>query len=146
MITKKNISCSFVCVAVLSFLVGVIMTWFLKARLSSYLLGGGGGSNLTKTEMIKKLVRQTARWSMAAQQDENPLIAVLHANYGAAYLWALKDITSDDEIRQTTGLDLETLTKETVKIQDAATIKAVKECPSFSSATGYLAKLAGENV
>ena len=38
----------------------------------------------------QKLVRQAARWSTAAKQDKNSMIAVLHANYGAGYLWALK--------------------------------------------------------
>ena len=40
---------------------------------------------------INTLIRQAARWSVAAQQDESPIIALLHANYGAGYLWALKD-------------------------------------------------------
>ena len=46
---------------------------------------------------IEKLVRQSARWSTATKQDKNPLIAVLHANYCAGYLWALKEIVSNEE-------------------------------------------------
>ena len=43
----------------------------------------------TKNEkkfIVNKLLRQTARWSTAAKQDNNSMIAVLHANYGAGYL------------------------------------------------------------
>lgn len=39
--------------------------------------------------IIKTLVRQSARWSVAASQDTNIMIAVLHSNYGAGYLWVL---------------------------------------------------------
>ena len=50
-------------------------------------------------ENIQKLTRQAARWSTAAAQDDSPLIAVLHANYGAGYLWALKDIATAKQIK-----------------------------------------------
>ena len=44
---------------------------------------------------IEKLVRQSARYAVAAQQDESPVIAILHANYAAAYLYALKEFATD---------------------------------------------------
>jgi len=31
------------------------------------------------------IIRQSARWSLAAKQDMNPVIGLLHANYGTAY-------------------------------------------------------------
>ena len=55
-------------------------------------------------EEIKTLVRQAARWSSAAKQDKNPMIAVLHSNYGAGFLWALKDIATQDQIEKATGI------------------------------------------
>lgn len=98
-----------------------------------------------KEEAVKRLVRQAARWSTASTQDENPMIAVLHANYGAGYLWALKDIVLESEIEQITNLDIKKFTDEIVSIQDKATRKAVKTCPSFAPSLTYLAKIAGEN-
>lgn len=50
--------------------------------------------------MAQKLIRQVARWSTAGKQDKNSMIAVLHANYGAGYLWALKDIIKMDIIEK----------------------------------------------
>jgi hypothetical protein len=94
-----------------------------------------------KSDTIKTLVRQAARWSVAAQQDENPMIAVLHANYGAGYLWALKDIATDDEIEKATGIDVLKFRDEIVKVQDFATRKAVNACPEFGPATSYLTQL-----
>ena len=55
--------------------------------------------------IILKLTRQAARWSVAALQDENPIISILHANYGAGYLWAIKDIVTTDKFNEITGLD-----------------------------------------
>ena len=56
-------------------------------------------------EKVKILARQAARWSTAAKQDENPLIAVLHANYGAGYLWAINDIITSSQFNEMTGYD-----------------------------------------
>ena len=60
-------------------------------------------SNLDKE--IKTLVRQASRWSTAAKQDKNPMISVLHANYGAGYLWALKDIATQSQIEKAAGIE-----------------------------------------
>ena len=34
---------------------------------------------------IQKLIRQASRWSTAAAQDDNTMIALLHANYGGSF-------------------------------------------------------------
>ncbi len=68
--------------------------------------------------LITKLVRQAARWSTAAAQDEAPLIAVLHANYGSGYLWALKDIASAREIENATGIYLKKFEDEITRIKE----------------------------
>jgi hypothetical protein len=99
-----------------------------------------------KTEIIKTLVRQASRWSTAAIQDENPLIAILHANYGAGYLWALKDIATDNEIEKAMNIDIIKFRDEIIKIQDEVNMKAVKKCPSFSPKSSYLTKLAKEGL
>lgn len=102
--------------------------------------------NQEKREMINKLIRQSARWSSAAKNDNNNLIAVLHANYGAGYLWALKDIFSEKEIEEVLGSEdlRKKFENEIIKIQDNITKKTVKDCPNFSGAIDFLAKLAGE--
>ena len=95
---------------------------------------------------LKKLLRQSSRWSLAAKQDKTPLIAVLHANYGAAYLWAIKDIFSEKEIEDILGSKEMRLKfeKEIISIQDKVTKEAIKQCPNFSGQIGILSKMAGE--
>lgn len=95
---------------------------------------------------IQKLVRQTARWATAAQQDESPLVALLHANYAAGYLWALKDIATPIEIEKSAGIEMKRFEKHITDVQDAVTQKVVKKCPQFAGEVDlYLSTIAGDN-
>jgi len=100
-----------------------------------------------KKEIIKILLRQISRWSVASLQDNNSLIAVLHANYGAGYLWALLDIATPDEI-MATGLvpDFYEFKNEVLRIQDVATKGMAKLCPEYAPAQSILTKIGGEGV
>ena len=106
--------------------------------------------NLTKSKCndlfmaIKILVRQAARWSTAAQQDKNLLIAVLHANYGVGYLSALRDIATDTQIEEATGVNFKKFGYTITKIQDSVTKKMIKLCPEYAPKKTYLTKIGGE--
>lgn len=80
---------------------------------------------------IKILYRQAARWAMAADQDESDLVRVLHANYAAGYLWAIKDIASDEEFKVATLTNLSEFEASIVKIQNESTIRLVNRCGSL---------------
>ena len=100
--------------------------------------------NNSKNEIIRTLVRQAARWSTAAEQDENALVALLHANYGSGYLWALLDIARHDEIEKATGIDTMAFRDAIIAVQDKATRKVSAMCPGFAPQGTYLAKIAGD--
>lgn len=100
-------------------------------------------SSNNKDESIKILIRQAARWTTAAEQDENSMIAVLHANYGAGYLWALKDIATENEIKRN-GVDPVKFEKAIVQVQDAATKRMASLCPEYAPRQSYLTTLGGE--
>jgi hypothetical protein len=95
--------------------------------------------NMNKTDFTSSskksiiiLVRQASRWSTAAQQDKSPLVSLLHANYGAGFLWALKDIATDKEINSAIPeLDIKKFTKKIVDIQDMSTKNVTNVCPQF---------------
>jgi hypothetical protein len=93
---------------------------------------------------IQTLVRQAARWSTAAKQDDSSMIAVLHANYGAGYLWAVKDIASDDQIAKAAGIDIRKFENEIIKIQDQATVRMSQLCSEYGPEPSYLTTLGGE--
>jgi len=92
---------------------------------------------------IKTLVRQASRWSIASKQDESPLISVLHANYGAGYLWALFDIVTTDEIQQYANIVVLKFKNEITNMQNFATQKMTKICPNFFNDDSYLAYVTG---
>ena len=105
-----------------------------------------GGRN-PHPQDIRTLVRQTARWSVAATQDESPLIALLHANYGAGYLWALLDIASENEVQEAMNgeIDMDQFKKKVLDIQNAATKKVSAVCPKFYGGLDpYLLELGGD--
>jgi hypothetical protein len=92
------------------------------------------------------LIRQSARYAHAARQDEDQLIALLHANYGSGYLFAAKDIfpetilvklfTSYDEYKE--------FERGIIKIQDDVNTRTVAGCPSMVSTKDIITKMGGE--
>jgi len=97
-----------------------------------------------KDNIIKILIRQAARWTTAAEQDENSMIAVLHANYGAGYLWAVKDFASDNDVKRATNIDMKKFTRKIVGVQDKMTKNMAKLCPKYAPKRSYLTRIGGE--
>jgi hypothetical protein len=96
-------------------------------------------------ENIKTLLRQCARWAAAAEQDKSPIINLLHANYGAGFLWALKDIYTGTEIEQASNINLLEFEKKIINIQDKSTKLVSKSCPEFyKDLDQYLLKIGGD--
>jgi hypothetical protein len=111
-------------------------------------------SNKSKTEdtlkinqVIEVMVRSCSRWAVASLQDSSPLIAVLHANYAAGYLWALQDCFTDKQIYNVTGIDIIKFQKRITQVQDIATRGLVSVCPKYASDLDiYLSKISGESL
>ena len=132
----------------MKYLVIGVLIGFLSMYIINQIVNRCWISNDTKryhNEIIQKLVRQTARWSTAASQDKNPVIAVLHANYGTGYLWALKDIATKEEIENATNIDMDKFQKNVVDTQDKVNQNLVMLCPDFNKTDNlYLAQIGGE--
>lgn len=96
-----------------------------------------------KVPPIKKLAQQSAKWATMSQQDDSPIIAMLHANYAVGYLWALKDIASPREITKQTGLNIEQFEEHIVNVQSTVTKKVLKKCPELAGEVDlYLSSIA----
>ena len=117
------------------YLIGVIFVLYLMMQNKTR------GMN----KSIEKLVRQSARYAVAAQQDASPVIAVLHANYAAAYFYALKDIATESQIHNATGIDVKKFKEHVTNVQDMVTRKTAEKCPDFVGEVDvYLAQIGGE--
>jgi len=82
---------------------------------------------------IEKLVRQSARYAVAAQQDASPVIAIL------------KDIASESQIHNATGIDVKKFKEHVTNVQDMVTRRTSEKCPDFVGEVDiYLAQIGGE--
>lgn len=97
-------------------------------------------------EKIKTLVRQSARWTIASEQDKNPYIAMLHANYGAGYIFALRSIATDAQIKEATNLDVMKLEQEITKVQDMSFVKLARVCPEGQPKSEFLRLISGQGI
>lgn len=82
-------------------------------------------------DTIKILYRQCARWAAASVQDNATIIKMLHANYAAGYLWAIKDIVTADRFYEITGEDFIKFENKIVDIQDTSSKELIKKCPDL---------------
>jgi hypothetical protein len=94
--------------------------------------------------IVKFLVKQTARWSVASTQDQNAIVRLLHANYAVGYLDALQQISRPDEIEYHTGINYDYFVKKILENQSLATQNMVNQCPNLKPKDMYLATIAEE--
>lgn len=98
-----------------------------------------------KGRIINNILRQSSRWAVASQQDLSPLIRLLHANYAAGYLWALRDTFTDSEIEEYSGIDIIEYRDKIISIQDSSTRAVTAKCPEFiGDGDESLFKIAGD--
>lgn len=58
---------------------------------------------------VTGLVRAAKQWLDASMRDSNPVAAVLHVAYGAAYLHAARSLMTDEDIQMSTGFEVDKL-------------------------------------
>lgn len=95
---------------------------------------------------VRMLSRQAARWAIASRNDSNPLIANLHANYAAGYLWSLSDVCTVDQFEQAMGMDYQEFKNAIIDVQDAAAIALIGKCQSIAPGNDLLAAIAAEGL
>ena len=97
-------------------------------------------------DIIRTLLRQCARWVTAAVQDNNPLVAILHMQYGMGYFHALGDIATQNEIEQGANISWTSFRTSILKIQDQVNRRVVQACPELvRGLPRELALLGGES-
>lgn len=114
------------------------MKWVLSLLLIVLGLWLTQSYQFNKRTVIQTLLRQTTRWAVASEQDLNPLIAILHADYAVGYLSALREIVSDRDIQRYGGIDSNLLMRQVQRVQDVAVQRAVDQCPSFGPKSMFI--------
>lgn len=109
----------------------MIIVIILTTILIYYLIKCYTSSECSKRDAMRIIAIQAARWSVAANQDNNPFIANLHANYGVGYVMSLRSIGTDKEIKRATGIDIQKLEKSATNAQRIAAQKLFIACPQI---------------
>lgn len=68
-----------------------------------------GGSRRYSSEFlrqVKHLINDASRMQSMSEQDSNPAVALMHANYALAYANAIRLLLPDDEIRRVSGIHM----------------------------------------
>jgi len=115
-------------------IIAIVIVYFLFKRST--------GVNST---VINNLLKKSAKWATTAQQDKSPLMANMHANYAVGYLWALKDLASENEIQTASATSLKQFEEHILNVQEMVTKKVTEACPKFAGEVDlYLSSIAGD--
>jgi hypothetical protein len=92
---------------------------------------------------LRTIVNSAAQWSAIADQDESPVVRLMHVLYAQGNLNAARAIASDDDIEAACGFELDAFAR-TLQQQQAACIRAMASaCPSFRIPQGLASTMAG---
>lgn len=75
---------------------------------------------LINSQGIQTSIRQIKRWILGAQQDKDSWVKSLHATYAVGNIDLLREITSDIDIFQVTGINILDLRNLAIQLQDEA--------------------------
>lgn len=102
--------------------------------------------NKTNASVIQTLVQKTAKYATMAQQDDSPMLAVMHANYSVAYLEALLDVATYRQINRATNVDVKLFIEHVMMVQQSVTKKVVQKIPALQGEIDlYLSAIAGNS-
>lgn len=77
------------------------------------------------SKKIKTLVKQSSRYILTSEQDKNPYISLLHADYATGYYNALRDIYDENQISSVINDNINELGERVKNTQDKAIKKFI---------------------
>jgi hypothetical protein len=95
--------------------------------------GGSRGATQATRETVQALAADAARWATVSRQDQNPLVALMHANYGVAYANVAQRLSGSDEaFTEQTGRNAAAFYNETLELQAAAVQRTTALAPQLA--------------
>lgn len=85
-----------------SIITGVVVVALAAVAVCIAVLASSRDSRIPRVVCIgaRDIVKQAAQWSTQAQQDKNPLLALIHANYAVASMTTLRGVLPDKDIER----------------------------------------------
>lgn len=81
---------------------------------------------------LPTMLRQVTRWILAAKQDQDPAVQLLHANYAVGNLDLIRQLFTDEHVERETGHNPLTLHREAIALQDQAQQRLQVLCPGVT--------------
>jgi hypothetical protein len=78
---------------------------------------------------LKYLIEQSTRWNSMAQQDTNPVLQLMHCSYALAYAQVARSVTTDKDIENITGIDINELIYYLGECEAYAIKNMGQQCP-----------------
>lgn len=94
---------------------------------------------------IRHVLSESSRWQAMCNQDQNVAYALMHANYAVAYSNVARLIMSDENIRKSTGVNMQEFVMQLNGTQQKCLQALSQMCPAvqpdnqYAMATGWLA-------
>ena len=87
----------------------------------------------------KQLVSESTQWHIAAQQDTNEALALMHASYAVACATAARQLVDDAELTRQTGVHMQELMMILNDTQQKTFQALFQSCPMIAppDANGY---------
>ena len=81
---------------------------------------------------LNTIVQKAASFAVQAQQDNSPIQSIIHATYANAYLDVIKTISSARQVRQASGVDIQTFEEHINNVQISVTQNAIEKVPALA--------------
>jgi hypothetical protein len=124
-----------------------VFKWILAGFLGLMLLWIFSNSKDTKQSIhsrtIKDLVRSASQWQVRANQDSNPVVALMNSNYAVAYLNVVRSMGTDKDIEKITGMPMESFIDGVEATQTNSLQKFAGVCPNVAPKGLALASATG---
>jgi hypothetical protein len=101
----------------------VTMTVVVLLLIVCKCCAGGMGQKASVSRVVQRLVRQARTWDATSRQDAKPLVALIHADYAAAYAHIAMILQPDSQLRA--------LASELDDRQHAAIQEVVRRAPAL---------------
>lgn len=80
-------------------------------------------------QQVENLVNQATKWHLTAKQDQNPMVAMMHADFALAYITAARKLLPDHDIERITSVKVAELQTFLESDQQQAMERILYTCP-----------------
>ncbi len=97
-----------------------------------------------QSQQIASILENAGQWHVASNQDQNPVVALVHASYALASARSLQHLAPEQHIAKLTGTNVGELVRHLEREQQDAMHAIFQSCPSlrpdaaFSSVSGWV--------